>query len=134
MSDRLRRWATQALYCGFILAMTACGSDGSGGPVDPKPDPDPDPSPSVGEVVEVGLRNAAFSTPTVRIKAGQSVRWVNQEAVLHTVTPDGHSEWSSATLSASGDNFTHTFSKAGTYPYYCQPHRSAGMTGTVVVE
>jgi plastocyanin len=122
------------LYLGFILALAGCGSDGPGAPVDPDPDPDPGPGQVGGDVVEVGLRNLAFNPSTVRIKAGQTVRWVNKESMLHTVTPDGHTEWSAATLSTAEATFAHAFDKAGTYTYYCQPHRSGGMTGTVVVE
>lgn len=84
--------------------------------------------------VEIELRNMAFNSSNIQIKVGQKVRWVNRESVFHTVTPDGHTEWSSASLNNVGDTFEHTFTKPGTYPYFCQPHRSAGMTGKVVVE
>ncbi len=53
--------------------------------------------------------------------------------MLHTVTPQGHTEWSAANLSSNGSTFVHTFDTPGTYAYYCQPHLGQGMTGTVTV-
>jgi plastocyanin len=85
-------------------------------------------------VVEIELSGVSFSAPQVTISKGQTVRWINREAMFHTVTPDGHTEWSSASLSQVGQTFEHTFDKAGTFAYYCQPHRGAGMTGRVVVQ
>jgi plastocyanin len=38
-----------------------------------------------------------------------------------------------ATL-ASGSTYSHTFTQAGSFPYFCRPHCSMGMTGTVVVQ
>jgi plastocyanin len=75
----------------------------------------------------------AFSRPSVTISAGTAVRWVNTGAMLHTVTPDGHSEWTAANLATTGASFTHTFNTPGTYEYYCEPHVGSGMTGTITV-
>ncbi|MDH3223812.1 MAG: plastocyanin/azurin family copper-binding protein [Gemmatimonadota bacterium] len=78
--------------------------------------------------------NLTFSQASLTITAGTAVRWVNSGVMLHTVTPDGHSEWSAATLGGNGDMFTHTFNTAGTYAYYCEPHQGQGMTGTITVQ
>lgn len=87
------------------------------------------------EVVEVLLRQSLeFSPSELTIQAGQTVRWRNEVAMAHTVTPDGHSEWNDVSLSAAGATFTHTFNSAGTFPYFCAPHLSAGMTGVITVE
>lgn len=85
-----------------------------------------------GETVEA-RSDLTFSQPNLTISAGTAVRWVNVSQVLHTVTPDGHSEWSSADLGSNGSTFTHTFDTPGTYEYFCQPHVGDGMTGTVTV-
>lgn len=85
-------------------------------------------------VVVVELRGTSFSPSRVTISPGQTVRWVNTESVFHTVTPDGHNEWASASLNQQGQTFEHTFDEAGEFPYYCQPHQSVGMTGQVVVQ
>lgn len=86
-----------------------------------------------GEVVEA-RDDLTFSRPNLTITAGTAVRWVSVSQMLHTVTPDGHSEWSAANLASSGSTFTHTFDTPGTYEYFCEPHVGDGMTGTVTVE
>jgi len=56
-----------------------------------------------------------------------------------TCTADGKfcspSDMSCATAPTSGVGATyeHKFTTAGTYPYFCAPHCSVGMTGTVTV-
>merc|ERR1719388_519385 len=37
-------------------------------------------------------------------------------------------------INEEGEKVTSKFAKAGTYAYYCEPHRGAGMNGTVVVK
>lgn len=86
------------------------------------------------EVVEVELRNFEFSRPELRIEAGTTVRWRNTTSNFHTVTPDGHMAWTEWQTASEGETFEVTFEDAGTYPYYCSPHRGLGMTGTVIVE
>lgn len=88
-----------------------------------------------GEVVEILLtQNLTFSPAQVTISSGTTVRWKNTSSLFHTVTPDGHSEWSSASLNQAEQTFEHTFQNPGTFPYYCEPHRAFGMTGTIVVQ
>jgi plastocyanin len=81
----------------------------------------------------------AFSPREVTVKAGQTVRWVNEDNVFHTVTstdsldrlrPNGLFNRS---LSRRGQTFDFTFGRPGTYHYYCQPH-APFMVGTVRVE
>lgn len=83
------------------------------------------------DLAVVTLNPSSFSPPTVTINVGGTVRWVNGAAIAHTVTPDGHSEWSNVSMTASGQTFEHVFDSAGQFPYLCQLH--AGMTGTVTV-
>lgn len=92
-------------------------------------------SEAAGDVVEVVVRgNLTFSPEELTIEPGTTVRWRNEEAMLHTITPDGHTEWNEGTVTGAGDVFTHTFTSAGTFPYFCAPHLSAGMTGVVTVQ
>jgi len=72
-----------------------------------------------------------FVPETITIDAGTTVQWINGGHGVHTVT-DNAGEWDSGSL-APGENYTHTFDRPGTYPYYCVPHRSMGMTGTIIV-
>jgi plastocyanin len=85
-----------------------------------------------GETIEA-LDALSFSSPNLSISVGTAVRWVNAGAMLHTVTPDGHSEWTAANLAPGGTPFSHTFNTPGTYAYYCEPHLANGMTGTITV-
>jgi hypothetical protein len=38
------------------------------------------------------------------------------------------------TVSNVNTVYDHTFTTAGTYPYFCAPHGVIGMTGTVIVQ
>lgn len=84
--------------------------------------------------VTIFATGISFSDPDITIAPGTTVRWVNSGGGPHTVTPEGHSEWSSAPLNSTGDEFEHTFDEAGEFPYICIPHESVGMTGIVRVE
>jgi plastocyanin len=86
-----------------------------------------------GDVREViAGANLLFNPASVTIQRGTTVQWRNEAAVVHTITPQGHSEWSEGTVTAAGDVFSHTFQSTGTFPYSCVLH--AGMTGTVTVQ
>lgn len=87
------------------------------------------PSPAPG-VVRVEMRGVAFAPGEVRIRAGQSVEWVNLDPVAHTATSD-QGLWDSGTL-AEGDRFMHRFDRPGRFPYHCTPHPQ--MTGVVIVD
>lgn len=87
-----------------------------------------------GEVVEITASGTSFSSADVTISPGTTVRWINGDGMEHTVTPDGHSEWSSASLSSEGAIFEHTFESTGEFPYDCIPHLSQGMSGIIRVQ
>jgi plastocyanin len=77
----------------------------------------------------------AFEPSTVTIKAGDTVKFVNNKMAPHNAVFDGHDELSHADLAfAPGESWEETFTTAGTYDYYCEPHRGAGMVGKVIVE
>jgi plastocyanin len=82
-------------------------------------------------VQEINLLASSFSPSTVDVPVGTVVRWVNTQAITHTITPDGHTEWGEQSITQDGQEFEHTFDTAGTYEYLCTVH--AGMTGTVTV-
>ena len=85
--------------------------------------------------VDVHLTTSlTFSPAEVTIEPGTTVRWINDANIFHTITPDGHTEWSRATMNSTDQTFSVTFNNEGVFPYYCEPHQSQGMTGTVTVE
>ena len=94
--------------------------------------------PATGQVMVV-MRNISFNPPSITIRVGQTVVWRNDDTVPHTTTsgtcPGGVCTpmpgWDSGTLNP-GNSFSHTFSTAGTFPYFCRIH-GAMMQGSVVV-
>jgi len=80
-------------------------------------------------VVEVEVRGFAFGGEALHVPAGTIVRWVNHDAVGHTVTPE-EGDWGSS-LIGPGEIFEHAFSDPGEYAYHCTPHPF--MKGRVVV-
>ncbi len=85
------------------------------------------------------LADKAYSPNPVNVKVGQKVIWTNNDSVQHTITsgapgsPDSGKEFDSGLtkLINKGESFEHTFTKAGTFPYYCQLHPT--MLGKVIV-
>ncbi|MDQ1019059.1 cupredoxin domain-containing protein [Streptomyces afghaniensis] len=65
------------------------------------------------------------------VEVGQTVRWTNHDSVPHTVTTTkAPVKFDSGTLE-QGDSWSYTFTKAGTYEYYCAVHPD--MTSSVKV-
>lgn len=86
-------------------------------------------------VVEVHMTSDfRFSPADLTISPGTTVRWINDVAMLHTVSPNDHSEWERAQVTQADELFHHRFETAGEFPYYCEPHRTEGMVGSVAVE
>lgn len=79
------------------------------------------------------LPSNRFSPENAVVPVGATVVWVNEGGSHNTVSEDGL--WTSGPASGEeGEQFEFTFEEAGEYGYYCNPHRSLGMTGTVRVE
>ncbi len=93
--------------------------------------------------IKMGADNGmlAFEPSSVTIKAGDTVKWVNNKLPPHNVVFDeANSPAAAKSLShkammfSPGEEFEVTFNEAGTYSFYCEPHRGAGMVGKVVVQ
>lgn len=80
----------------------------------------------------VQISGFAFQPKQVSIAVGQAVTWTQQDSAPHTVSSDAGAPvaFDSGNL-AKGQQFTFTFTTAGTYGYHCKLHSS--MTGTVTV-
>ncbi|MEH2238393.1 plastocyanin [Nostoc sp.] len=90
----------------------------------------------------------AFEPKKLIIKPGDTVEWVNNKVPPHNVVFDpaknpAKSKDLAASLShkkllmSPGQKETTTFAAdapAGDYTFYCEPHRGAGMVGTITVE
>ena len=76
-----------------------------------------------------------FDPPTVTIKAGDTVEWVNNKMAPHNVVFEDSNLPSQQDLVFSpGETYDVTFDTPGEYSYFCQPHRGAGMVGKVIVQ
>ncbi|HUP01516.1 MAG TPA: cupredoxin family copper-binding protein [Gemmatimonadota bacterium] len=78
----------------------------------------------------VSIRDFIFGPAEIRIVAGETVRWVNDDGVAHTVTADEGSFDSG--LIQPGEGYSRRFEAPGRYPYHCVPHPF--MKAVVVVE
>jgi plastocyanin len=83
------------------------------------------------KAAQVAIRNFAFSPKTLTVRAGTRVTWTNNDEEPHVITSAGGGLRSSAALDTD-DSYAVTFSKPGTYAYYCAIHPM--MVGTVVVQ
>ncbi|WP_178915306.1 halocyanin domain-containing protein [Natronomonas gomsonensis] len=86
--------------------------------------------------VEVGAGSDGllFSPPAIRVDAGTTVVWEwSGNGGAHNVVDDG-GDFESDLYSEAGETFEYTFDSARTSKYYCNPHKSMGMKGVVVVE
>ncbi len=80
--------------------------------------------------VEVKIDNFSFGPQTITVPTGATVTWTNRDDIPHTVvSTDGLFK---SKVRDTDEKFSYTFSKAGTYPYFCSVHPK--MTGKVVVQ
>ena len=79
----------------------------------------------------VAIDNFAFGPAAITVAAGTKVTWTNRDDEPHTVvSADEPRPFKSGALD-TGDSFSFTFDKPGTYRYFCSIHPH--MTGTIVV-
>ncbi|MDY6818679.1 MAG: plastocyanin/azurin family copper-binding protein [Halobacteriales archaeon] len=96
-----------------------------------------------------------YDPEEITIAPGDTVVWKNVGSVGHSVTayedkiPDGASYWASGGFDSEqaardaypqegnvpgGESYEHTFETTGTHEYFCIPHESVGMVGSVTVQ
>lgn len=88
---------------------------------------DPTPAPPV---AIVHIKNFAYAPRTLIVKPGDTVRFINDDDVAHTVTANDKS-FDSGDFE-KGRYWNHTFKKAGTYNYFCADHPS--MKGSITAQ
>lgn len=85
--------------------------------------------------VGAGAESFAFGPAAVRVASGTTVRWTwTGEGGAHNVISEDGPLDSGEAESGSDVTYEETLETAGTYRYYCEPHRRLGMKGVVVVE
>jgi plastocyanin len=79
---------------------------------------------------EVKIDNFSFGPQTLTVAVGTIVTWTNRDDIPHTiVSTDGVFK---SKVRDTDETFSYTFTKPGTYNYFCSIHPK--MTGKVVVQ
>lgn len=116
-----------------VVLFTACGNDDDAASATTAADgaATTEAAGDAPDEVAVDIVDFLFEPKEIRVAAGGTVTWTNQDAFAHTVLDTGDSGYDSGNLD-EGDTFAQTFDEPGSYPYLCGIHNY--MTGTVVVE
>ncbi len=86
------------------------------------------------DTVTVQIIKSTFIPPVIKIKKGDTVRWVNKEELLHTLTSGKapiHDDKFNASFLVK--EFETTINEVGVIDYFCAIH-TATMRGAIVVE
>ena len=78
---------------------------------------------------EVQVDNFTFSPETLTVPVNSAVSWINKDDIPHVIASEGL--FKSKALDTD-QKFSYTFTKAGTYPYYCTIHPK--MVGKIIVQ
>jgi len=79
---------------------------------------------------EVKIDSFSFGPETLTVAVGTTVTWINHDDTPHKVVSAG--EVFKSKVLDTAEKFSYTFTKSGTYPYFCSIHPK--MTGTVVAK
>lgn len=123
----------------LLLVVVACSSSGpnspneppSGGTVPPGGDPPGGGDGKAPPPNTFQMSALAFLPASLTVPVGTTVKWENNSAVPHTVSPERSSPWGHVTLDP-GDELSVQLNTPGTYPFSCQIH--VGMNGTLIVQ
>lgn len=77
----------------------------------------------------INIKDFSFQPSELTINTRETITWIQQDSVAHTVVSSGL--FQSNPLS-TGEEFTFTFTKPGTYNYNCGIHPS--MKGKIIVK
>ncbi|MCF8151254.1 MAG: cupredoxin domain-containing protein [Burkholderiaceae bacterium] len=84
------------------------------------------------QTVEVTVKDYRFSPQELRIKTGDSVKWINAEnRTSHSVLFLGEAGFESERFFPE-ESWQRSFDKPGIYNYRCGPHEE--MRGSIIVE
>jgi plastocyanin len=98
-------------------------------PAAPEVDKDGGRRPAPNQVV---IDNFTFDPPRLTVAAGTKVTWVNHDDVPHTATSTQKPRVFDSRTLDTDQEFSHVFTKPGTYKYFCAVHPH--MTGEIIVK
>ncbi len=81
-------------------------------------------------VTSVEITGDQFAPANLQVKVGTTITWTNKDSVAHSVTFKNGMKDSG--LFTQGKSYSYTFTKAGTFAYYCivHPHMVAQVVVT----
>lgn len=154
-TDSRLKFGRRTFIASAAFALAGCSGSGDGGGDGTETGtPTATPTAEPAETVEM-TDDLAFTPESVTVTAGTTVVWENVGNVGHSVTaygdriPDGADYWASGGFGSEsaardgypdqgnvegGETFEYTFETTGTHEYFCIPHETAGMKGTIIVE
>ncbi|HLH73845.1 MAG TPA: cupredoxin family copper-binding protein [Chloroflexota bacterium] len=132
----IHRERLAALGVGLAILVAGCG----GAQATAMPTAMPMPTPTTAQsaavlnatpvaTTKVNIQNFAFSPAVITVPVGATVTWTNDDIEQHTVTARDTSYSSDAI--ANHQTYSVTYSKVGTYEYFCEIHPT--MVGKIVV-
>jgi plastocyanin len=80
---------------------------------------------------KIEIKDFAFNPPTITVKSGEQITWINRDEEPHTIVSVEKQFKKSPALDTE-QQYTVTAGAPGTYSYFCSVHPK--MTGTIVVE
>src|ERR1700729_949916 len=78
---------------------------------------------------QISIKEYMFMPATLTVATGTKVTWVNHDEVPHTIV-DTDKAFHSAALDTD-ETYSYTFTKPGTYHYFCTLHPK--MVATIIV-
>ena len=81
------------------------------------------------DATAVKIGNFTFGPQELKVKAGTTITWTNEDDMPHTVVSPNN--FRSKVLDTES-TYSFTFTTPGTYKYFCSLHPH--MTGTIIVE
>src|SRR5581483_936940 len=121
------------LALSLLALLAACGGGSTGAASTPTVAPTATTAPTAAPAANgnsITIANFAFAPASLTVKVGTKVTWTNNDSATHTVTAL-QGAFDSGDL-PTGQSFSFTFTKAGTYNYHCAIHSS--MTATIIVQ
>jgi plastocyanin len=110
-----------AMVAMFALALLSVGSWNATANTQPAP-----------VTADVRIDNFSFGPTTLTVTVGTTVTWTNRDDIPHTVVSTEDPKTFKSKVLDTDEKFSFTFTKAGTFPYFCSVHPK--MTGKVVVQ